>query len=237
MSLATPMKPLMSPNPTSSPAPESPTADANWLWHTFVNESSTPIFMVNRAGVVEFANAAGTALLRNESNQTVVDRPLSQLLGEEQSRERVEHIQQVLTSGKTIVFEEIRRGKQLRCLMRAVPNPIGPAKSVLVTAYISALHAPYQNGFALVRAKTNDSSKLSSLTAREMEILKLIGVGLSTIDIAKQLGRSVKTIEWHRVSLGEKLGVVNRVELARIAIAAGLVGLDEKAPLASSSKD
>jgi hypothetical protein len=29
------------------------------------------------------------------------------------------------------------------------------------------------------------------------------------------------------VSLGEKLGVTNRVELARLAIAAGLVGLNE----------
>jgi DNA-binding NarL/FixJ family response regulator len=35
----------------------------------------------------------------------------------------------------------------------------------------------------------------------------------------------VKTIEWHRVSLGTKLGVTNRVELARIAIRAGVVGL------------
>jgi DNA-binding NarL/FixJ family response regulator len=60
---------------------------------------------------------------------------------------------------------------------------------------------------------------------------------MSTIDIAKHLGRSVKTIEWHRVSLGEKLGVVNRVELARIAIAAGMVSLDEKAPLQTSTKD
>jgi hypothetical protein len=39
------------------------------------------------------------------------------------------------------------------------------------------------------------------------------------------------------VSLGEKLGVVNRVELARIAIAAGLVGLEERAPLQTTSKD
>jgi DNA-binding NarL/FixJ family response regulator len=57
--------------------------------------------------------------------------------------------------------------------------------------------------------------------------LKLIGIGLSTADIARRLERSVKTVEWHRVSLGEKLGVTNRVELARIAIAAGLVSLDE----------
>jgi DNA-binding CsgD family transcriptional regulator len=47
----------------------------------------------------------------------------------------------------------------------------------------------------------------------------------------------VKTIEWHRVSLGEKLGVVNRVEIARIAIAAGLVGVDEPAPVSPAAKN
>ncbi|HLP85479.1 MAG TPA: LuxR C-terminal-related transcriptional regulator [Phycisphaerales bacterium] len=213
-----------------------PTADAAWLWQTFVDESSMPIFVVNHAGTVEMANLAGTQLLRNTAEERVVGRSLADLLGEDHARERLEHIQSVLNTGRTIVFEEMRRGKQIRCVMRAIPTS-GNAKSVLVTAYISALHAPFQNGYPTVRAKNNDAGKLSNLTTREVEILKLIGLGLSTIDIAKHLGRSVKTIEWHRVSLGEKLGVVNRVELARIAIAAGLVGLDERAPLQSSAKD
>jgi DNA-binding NarL/FixJ family response regulator len=213
-----------------------PTADAAWLWQTFVDESSTPIFVVNHAGTVEMANTAGTQLLRNKADERVTGRSLADLLGEDHARERLEHVQSVLNTGRTIVFEEMRRGKQLRCVMRCIPAP-GGSKSVLVTAYISALHAPYQNGYPTVRAKNNDAGQLGNLTARELEILKLIGLGLSTIDIAKHLGRSVKTIEWHRVSLGEKLGVVNRVELARIAIAAGLVGLDERAPLQTSAKD
>jgi len=66
---------------------------------------------------------------------------------------------------------------------------------------------------------------VDGLTARERDVLRLIGYGLSTADIAKVLHRSVKTIEWHRVALGNKLGVTNRVELARIAIAAGVSGL------------
>lgn len=213
-----------------------PTSDAAWLWQTFVDESSTPIFVVNHAGVVEMANLPATQLLRNAEDERVVGRALADLLGEDHARERLEHVQSVLNTGRTIVFEEMRRGKQLRCVMRAIPGAAG-GKSVLVTAYISALHAPFQNGYPTVRAKNNDAGKLATLTTREVEILKLIGLGLSTIDIAKHLGRSVKTIEWHRVSLGEKLGVVNRVELARIAIAAGLVGLDERAPLQSTSKD
>jgi DNA-binding NarL/FixJ family response regulator len=78
-----------------------------------------------------------------------------------------------------------------------------------------------------IRTRYDDMGPLASLTSRELDIIRLIGAGLSTAEIAKRLHRSVKTIEWHRVSLGNKLGVANRVELARIAIGAGLVSLDD----------
>jgi DNA-binding NarL/FixJ family response regulator len=109
------------------------------------------------------------------------------------------------------------------------------------TLVVSRLAAPMdplnpQPGAGVTAARVNDDGALSVLTTREMEILKLIGLGLSSADIAKRLGRSVKTVEWHRVSLGDKLNVTNRVELARIAIAAGLVGVsDVRKPAATAA--
>ena len=70
-------------------------------------------------------------------------------------------------------------------------------------------------------------AKLESLTRREREVLGLIGRGLSLPQIARQLHRSQKTIESHRLSLGRKLDASNRVELARIAITAGLAPLTD----------
>ena len=68
--------------------------------------------------------------------------------------------------------------------------------------------------------------RLKDLTPREREVLDLIGQGLSTANIANRLHRSQKTVKSHRLALGRKLGVSNRVELARIAIEAGLAPLD-----------
>lgn len=68
-------------------------------------------------------------------------------------------------------------------------------------------------------------SVLAQLTPREREILDLVGRGHSIAEIARQLSRSEKTIKSHRLALGRKLGVSNRVELARIAIEAGLAPL------------
>jgi DNA-binding NarL/FixJ family response regulator len=81
---------------------------------------------------------------------------------------------------------------------------------------------PPPHGHQVIHARHNDMGTLASLTPRELEILCLIGQGMATADIAKHLHRSEKTVEWHRVSLGNKLGVSNRVELARIAIRSGL---------------
>ena len=64
--------------------------------------------------------------------------------------------------------------------------------------------------------------RLSDLTKREREVLGLIGRGLSTARIASHLHRSEKTVKSHRLALGRKLAVTNRVELARIAIETGL---------------
>ncbi len=68
---------------------------------------------------------------------------------------------------------------------------------------------------------------LERLTPREREVLELVGRGLTLPEIAERLCRSLKTIESHRLSLGRKLEAGNRVELARIAIAAGLAPLQD----------
>ena len=74
----------------------------------------------------------------------------------------------------------------------------------------------------VVQAKWTDRGALASLTPREVEVLTLIGQGMTTAEIAKTLFRSHKTVEAHRLSLGLKLKAKNRVELARIAFRAGL---------------
>ena len=65
-------------------------------------------------------------------------------------------------------------------------------------------------------------SKLARLTTRETQILRMIANGMSRTDIAARLHRSPMTIDNHRKSILKKLGVHDRVELVRYAIAEGL---------------
>jgi len=51
------------------------------------------------------------------------------------------------------------------------------------------------------------SSELTSLTDRELQIYQMIGAGMSTREIANQLGISPKTVAAHRENLKQKLGL------------------------------
>ena len=55
------------------------------------------------------------------------------------------------------------------------------------------------------------------LSDRELQVFRLIGIGLGTSRVAKELQLSVKTVETHRQRIKQKLGLANGTELARRA--------------------
>lgn len=59
---------------------------------------------------------------------------------------------------------------------------------------------------------------LKLLSDREWEVFELIGRGLATRQIAKQLHLSIKTIETHREHIKQKLHLTNSAELTRRAV-------------------
>ncbi len=64
----------------------------------------------------------------------------------------------------------------------------------------------------------NKIEKLERLTNRERQVLKLIGNGFTSRQIAGKLGISKFTVDTHRKNLQRKLEVSNTVELLKLAI-------------------
>ena len=62
------------------------------------------------------------------------------------------------------------------------------------------------------------------LTARELEVLVLLGRGLHNAQVAKHLVISEKTVKTHVGHLLAKLGVSDRTQAALLAVEEGLVG-------------
>jgi len=57
-----------------------------------------------------------------------------------------------------------------------------------------------------------------SLTDRELQVFELVGIGLSTREIAERLHLDVKTIETYRTRIKEKLHLKDASELLQVAI-------------------
>ena len=62
-----------------------------------------------------------------------------------------------------------------------------------------------------------------SLTPRQREVLQLVAEGKTTKEISSALNISPKTVEFHRNSLMDELGVRTTAELTRYAVAHGIV--------------
>lgn len=72
-----------------------------------------------------------------------------------------------------------------------------------------------------------DRLGFNQLTPRQQEIVHMIGRGLSTEEIAAELGLSAHTVNFHRKNIRRKLGLENDWEMSRYAI---LVGLSDTPP-------
>jgi len=75
----------------------------------------------------------------------------------------------------------------------------------------------------LNRLKPSGTTAPVSLTARERQVLKLVGEGASSKMIASRLGISPKTAQVHRANLMAKLGVHSTAAVVRYAIQHKLV--------------
>jgi DNA-binding NarL/FixJ family response regulator len=56
------------------------------------------------------------------------------------------------------------------------------------------------------------------LSARELQVISLIGLGLGTREIAERLSLSIKTVETHRLTIKRKLSLDTNAQLVQYAI-------------------
>ena len=79
-------------------------------------------------------------------------------------------------------------------------------------------------GARLATQSLQPSGPPGGLTAREVDVLRLIALGHTNAEIAGQLYLSVRTVETHRAHIQQKLGRATRAELVTYALDQGLIG-------------
>ena len=91
-------------------------------------------------------------------------------------------------------------------------------------AYLSPLVAKrVVDQLAKARPRSSATERTKTLTAREREVLGLVGAGLSNAEIARRIHVVEGTVKVYVSTIFRQLGVRNRVQAAIIAHEAGLI--------------
>jgi DNA-binding NarL/FixJ family response regulator len=168
---------------------------------------------------------------RGEVDLAVLDIAMPRMTGLQAARELARRAPQVrllmlsMYDNEQYFFEALRAGASGYVLKSVADRDLLEAcraamrgEPFLYPGVVTALIREYQQ-----RIRRGEAVPDSMLTGREEEIVKLIAEGHSAKDIAELLVISTKTVDRHRSNILHKLGLRDRLDLARYAIRAGLV--------------
>ena len=210
------------------------------IWTAMTSDPNVGVFTFALDGRLLYCNQQAVRIVRgDESTETPADfigRNFSEWNPDAYVRDRLGLMQRVASDGRPRVMRSIWRGRQYYTWVSFLPADsessdadaridrvlfsVRRLEGVLSQDDTQGCDAEY------VESHTADLGPLRVLSPREIEVLALIGQGLSVQNIADALGRSVKTIEKHRTSIGRKLGGATRPELILAARHAGLLMRD-----------
>jgi PAS domain S-box-containing protein len=176
-----------------------------------MEELAAPAYVIDREGRFRWLNAACV-----------------ELLGELQGRHFVDHVAAEHRQLAGAHFTRMLVGEITGIFDLAMYDCSGGRVTLRITS------APIRNGsgvvgvFAvavpLVRVSAPEHSMLDDLTPRQREVLRLLGDGLETLEIARTLGVAEETARNHIRALLRATGAHSRLEAVLLGQRLGVVG-------------
>ena len=123
----------------------------------------------------------------------------------------------------TYLQELLRAGASAYVLKQSAPTDLLKAIRAVAAGgiYLDPAMTPRVADGLLSGTAHVATEKGGTLTERESEVLRLVAVGHSNIEIAAQLDISVKTVEVHKANAMRKLGLTGRVDVIRYGVLQG----------------
>lgn len=119
------------------------------------------------------------------------------------------------------LYETLRAGADGYILKDIAPDEL--AQAVRTVARGEILIQPQLASKLLSRFGTRGNTPYESLTAREMEVLRLLARGMRNKEIAARLFVSERTVNFHLANIYQKLNVSGRTEALSKALEQGLI--------------
>lgn len=212
-----------------------PEVDPSALVSGLLTDPNTGVTIAKLSGELLYANDAAVRMFLGDEikKESIVGRSLWGIFPDDWMRERAEFGASIVQSGKPAMVRSVWRGRQVVSWVTPLDAeaPAAEARLLVISSYCSEAVINGEDGgapYAVFDSKFVRLGELDILSPRELEVIALVGQGLSIKEIAAMLHRSEKTIQNHRDSIGSKLGLANRVHVAAIARRAGLTPDDAR---------
>jgi DNA-binding NarL/FixJ family response regulator len=123
----------------------------------------------------------------------------------------------------TYLEELLRAGASAYVLKQSAPTDFLKAIRAVAAGgiYLDPAMTPRVADGLLAGRGHVDTDASTKLTERESEVLRLVAVGHSNLEIAARLTISVKTVEVHKANAMRKLGLTGRVDVIRYGVLQG----------------
>jgi DNA-binding NarL/FixJ family response regulator len=159
----------------------------------------------------------------------MIDLKLPKMSGIEVAREmlaRLPKIKVVIVTGVDAdnqVGDALAAGVSGYLLKESEPDAVSAALMAAVNDLFSITFAVARRTFGAMASQSVRRDSFDGVSARELEILKLMASGLANKQVARQLGLSEKTVRNHIANIYEKLGIHDRSQALLYAVRKGLI--------------
>ncbi|TWU58558.1 Oxygen regulatory protein NreC [Rubripirellula tenax] len=198
----------------------------NTLWDALSRTPGVGLSVIDVHERLLFVNAVSREWFLGSADADVDGKSMRDFHPDTFVDERMDMIQQVVTTSKPMSIDHIYHGRRIKSTLWPMADRKPPFDRVIV---VSLTHAgwsshPVVNAIPFETYETRfiDLGPLNVLTKREVEVMALLGHGLSVPQTAKILHRSVKTIERHKSAISKKLNLSGQSELVMTVSSMGL---------------
>lgn len=201
-----------------------PAFDPTSIWTALSCTPGVGVSVTDTEGRLLFVNDTSMVLFSQATKLDYLGKRISDYHSPEFVKERLVMIGRVVEENRPLSIQHIYHGQRIESTVWPVRDKQPPYNRVIVISHSQATNS--------VSAETGTIEVLSSqyinlgeldiLTNRELEVLVLLGHGMSVPSTAKALFRSPKTIQRHKSSISQKLNVSGQAEMVSIVKSVGL---------------
>jgi len=208
------------------------------VWKAVSRTPGVGVSILDTEGRLLFVNDTSQVLFFNDHDVAYQGKTIADFHPPKFCQERMEMIRRVVAEDRPLAINHIYLGRRIYSTIWPIHDSKPPYHRVIVVTHENSADQSFTSPanqivdemIETISTKYADLGPLNVLTRRELEVLALLGHGLSVPKAAAVLHRSPKTIERHKSSIGHKLGLHGQAEIVAVTTAMGLDINDTRLP-------